>query len=422
MPPPFYLILAFYLLWRAIAIGLTLLNLKHQAAHGHRVPPGFESEIDQGLLARMRDYSLASGRLGLLAAGFDLLVITTFFFGGLLDWYNSWLAARGWPLLWSGPLFFLLLMYAQTFLHLPFSLYRTFVLEERFGFNKQTPKLWGLDLLKGVLLSTLLATLLLTGSFWLILQLPDWWWLAVYLFFLGFNLFLLYLSPQLIEPLFNTFTPIGDEELAGRIREVLAKAGIPIRQVLTMDASRRSTHSNAYFSGIGRIKRIILFDTLLAKNSREEIIAIIAHEAGHWRKKHLLKRLLAMQAGALASIYLVFRLVKSEVLLEWFGLQQATLYGNLLLAGLLVSLLALPFQPLTSYLSRKHEQEADDYAVRLTGSPQHLAMALVKLGRDNLANLHPHPWFAAFYYSHPPLPRRVARLQARRQDAFPASK
>jgi STE24 endopeptidase len=412
MQLPAFLILGFFLLVRLMAMGLSLLNLKHLTTHGHLVPPGFAGVLDPPRLTRMRDYSLASGRLGLLATSVDLLLILFFFFGGGLDWYNSFLTALDWPLLLAGPLFFLLLTLALALMHIPFDLYHTFVIEQRFGFNTQTVRLWCLDLLKRLLLTTILTGLLLIGSFWLIVQLPDAWWLAVWLLFLCFNLFLLFLSPLIFEPLFNIFTPIKDEELTGRIREVLTRAGICPRQILAMDASRRSTHSNAYFSGIGRGKRIILFDTLLTSHSQEEIIAVLAHEAGHWRKKHLQKRLLAGQAMALAGVYLLFKLAQGELLLAWFGIQEASLSANLLLAGFLVSLLAFPLRPLGSFLSRKHEQEADDYAVALTGSPASLAKAFVRLARDNLANLHPHPWYAAFYYSHPPLPQRVARLLA----------
>lgn len=410
MALPFISILAIYLACRLMAMGLALLNLRHQAAHGGEVPQGFEGEIDEGLLAKMRDYALDSGRFGLVTAGFDLLVVLAFFFGGLLDRYNSWVAGQRWPLLIAGPLFFLFLTYGQTLLHIPFSLYRTFGLEKRYGFTTQTPRLWLLDLLKGVLLTTLLSGLLFVGSFWLIERLPASWWLVVWLFFLGFSVFLLYLSPYVIEPLFNTFTPIEDEELSRRLKEILGRAGIAVRRVVTMDASRRSTHSNAYFSGIGRVKRIVLFDTLLANNTREEIVAVLAHEAGHWRKKHLLKRLAASQLIALVGFYLAFRLSQGDLLTVWFGVQKATLYSKLLLAGFLGTLAAFPLQPLASFFSRHHEREADDFAVHLTGSPEALAGAFIKLARDNLANLHPHPWYAFFYYSHPPLPRRVARL------------
>lgn len=410
MSLPFFLLLAAYLVCRLTAMGLEVLNLRHQAAHGGEVPSGFEGGIDEGLLVRMRDYALDSGRFGLMMAGFDLLVMLAFIFGGLLDRYNSWLAGRSWPLLLAGPLFFLFLAYGETLLHAPFSLYRTFVLEKRYGFTTQSPRLWLLDQLKGVLLTTVLGGLLLAGSFWLIVRLPSAWWVVVWLFFLSFSVFLLYLSPYVIEPLFNTFTPIKDEELVHCLTETLGRAGIAVRRIVTMDASRRSTHSNAYFSGIGRVKRIVLFDTLLAHNSREEIVAVLAHEAGHWRKKHLLKRLAASQLIALAGFYLAFRLVQGDQLTAWFGLHAATLYSKLLLAGFLGTLAAFPLQPLTNYLSRRHEREADDFAVRLTGAPKALAGAFIKLARDNLANLHPHPWYAAFYYSHPPLPRRVTRL------------
>ncbi|MDA8165235.1 MAG: M48 family metallopeptidase [Desulfobacteraceae bacterium] len=407
---PLFLILAAYLTTRLMDMGLTALNLNHLAAHGDEIPPGFEKEIDQSVLTTMRRYGLESGRFGLIAAGFDLLVVLAFFFGGLLDRYNSWLAVREWPLLLAGPAFFLFLAYAQTLLSAPFGLYRTFVIEKRYGFTTQTLRLWLLDLLKGVLLTTLLAGLLLGGSFWLIEKLPGSWWLVVWLFFLAFSVFLLYLSPHVIEPLFNTFTPIADEELARRLRETMARAGISVDRVVAMDASRRSTHSNAYFSGIGRVKRIVLYDTLLAANSRDEIVAVLAHEAGHWRKKHLLKRLAASQLLALGGLYLAFRLTQGELLTSWFGLGEPTLYGKLLLAGFLGSIAAFPLEPLASFFSRRHEREADDFAVRLTSSPEALASAFVKLAKDNLSNLHPHPWYAAFSYSHPPLPERVARL------------
>jgi STE24 endopeptidase len=410
---PLCSLLIFYLLTRAVAMGLVLLNRKHQTTHGHKVPAGFEGEIDQPLLARMRDYSLALSRLGLTAAGFDLLVVLIFIFGGLLDWYNGWIASKSLPPLVAGLLFFLLLAYARILLHLPFDLYRTFVIEQQYGFNTQNWRLWSMDLLKSLLLTTILTSLLLAVSLWLIAHLPTLWWLAVWLLILAFTTFLLYLAPYVLEPLFNTFTPINDQELAGQIGKMAKKAGISVSKILIMDASRRSTHSNAYFSGIGHVKRIILYDTLLAKNSRDEIIAILAHEAGHWRKKHLLKRMFATQAIALAGSYLIFLLVRSGLLLDWFAIQQVTLYSNLLLAGFLTSLISFPLVPLTNFLSRRHELEADEFAVRLTGNPSALAGALTKLASDNLANLHPHPWYAAFYYSHDPLPRRVERLLAR---------
>jgi STE24 endopeptidase len=406
-----FIVLTVFLCWEAVGIILTILNLRYLEAHGDKVPVGFEEKVDTVILARMRQYTVDCSRVEIVSTIFGIMVSLWFLFGPGLEIYNSWLTGLGYGSIVSGVLFFLLLSYAHTLIKIPFSLYSTFVIEKRYGFNQQTFSLWLADTAKGLALGTVLNILLLSAAFWLINRFPQSWWLLTWTFFLVFSIFMMYLAPYVIEPLFNKFTPVNDQEFEAQIKDLMGKAGISISKVLTMDASKRSRHSNAYFSGIGHVKRIVLFDTLLDKNSREETLAILAHEAGHWRKKHIVKRLVAMETLALVGIYLFYLLVQTDFLPELFSISKPTMAVKLLLAGFVGSLVAFPLQPLSNYISRRHEREADDFAVELTGQPVILAKALIKLSRDNLANLYPHPLYASFYYSHPPLVERVRRLK-----------
>ncbi len=406
----FVAVLCLYLFWEAVELVLTTLNLNHLKKHGNEVPDGFGEMVDSEVLGKMARYTVAKTKVEIVASLYSTALTAAFFFAGGLVWYDAWITAKGWSFVVSGVCFFLFLTLVVTLIKLPFGLYSTFRVEKEYGFNKQTLGLWALDTLKGLLLSVVLNSLLLAAAFWLISRFPENWWFLTWLVFFGFSIFLMYLSPYVIEPLFNKFEPVGDDELEGAIRSLMEKAGLNISKVFKMDASRRSTHSNAYFSGIGHVKRIVLFDTLLTTNSRDEILAILAHEAGHWRKRHIVKRLVVMELLALAGMYFFFLLVQSDVLAQAFGLAAPGIPAKLLLAGLVGSLIVFPFQPLSSYFSRKHEREADDFALSLTGKPEAMAAALKKLSRDNLANLFPHPLYAAFHYSHPPLVKRVERL------------
>ncbi|MBU0728557.1 MAG: M48 family metallopeptidase [Proteobacteria bacterium] len=392
------------------------INLHYQARHGGNVPQGFEDRVDVETLKKMRDYTAAHTRVDFVASFFDTAITVFFIFGGLLNWYNNWITGNHWSFMVSGALFFLLISYGEIFLKLPFSLYNTFHVEQKFGFNTQTIVLWLVDLLKSLLLSSVLYGILLFSGFWIIENSPQYWWLILWAFLCLFSVFMMYISPYVIEPLFNKFSPIKNETLEIKIKELMKKAGISITKVLTMDASKRSTHSNAYFTGIGHVKRIILFDTLLENNSDEELLAILAHEAGHWKKKHILKRLLLMEGLALLGFFVAYQLIKSDAITTLFNIDHPTIHVKLLLVGFVGSLVLFPIKPLGSLYSRIHEKEADDFAVSLTGSPAALATALVKLGEENLSNLHPHPWYAAFYYSHPPLPERVKNLYAMATD------
>jgi STE24 endopeptidase len=410
LEPLLFVILISYLAVEATKQFLAIINLKHLARHGAEVPPGFEKHVDSSTLKRIRDYTVEHGRVARISAVVSMAVTILFLFGGLLNWLNSFIAEQGWTAIVSGCIFFLGLIYLETLISIPFSLYNTFSIEKRFGFTTQTPALWGKDLLKSLILNTLLLGFLLYVILWLIQVLPDMWWLAGWLFLLFFSVFLLYISPYVIEPLFNKFKPVEDSSLEGRIKETMTRTGLKINRVFSMDASKRSSHSNAYFTGIGHVKRIVLFDTLLANHEDDEIIAILAHEAGHWKKKHVLKMLVFSQAIGLIAFYLAYKLTAGDFLIDIFMLDNSTMHAKLLLVVFIGTLALFPLKPLMAYISRRHELEADNFALQLTGSPGPMANALIKLGKDNLANLHPHPLYASFYYSHPPLAQRVKRI------------
>lgn len=410
LEPLLFLILIAYLAVQFIENLISFINLRHLAVHGAEVPHGFSGYIDAQDLEKMRDYTLARSRVDFAEAFVTICVTYLFLFCGILNWYNNWIISHNWPFVLSGALFFLFLAYADMLIKIPFNLFNTFHIEQKFGFNTQTLRLWFVDQIKTLILVTLLYSILLLCAFQLIRMAPNYWWFVLWLFLLLFSIFIIYISPYVIEPLFNKFTPITNTSLEEQIKRVMKQAGLSISRVFKMDASSRSRHSNAYFNGIGHVKRIILFDTLLENTTDEEIIAVLAHEAGHWKKKHLLKRLVVMETLALAGMFLIFKIVQSDMLATLFQLDHPALYVKLFLAGFLGSLLLFPFTPLTNMLSRRQEREADDFAVQLTNNPGALATSLIKLGRDNLSNLHPHPLYAAFHYSHPPLQERISKL------------
>jgi len=408
-----YLLPAVLILYLTIEVAeqfLAIINLKHLAKHGVEVPPGFEEHVDSSTLMRIRDYTVEHGRVDRIAAVVSMAITILFLFGGLLNRLNSFIGEQGWAPVTSGVIFFMVIIYGETLISMPFSLYNTFSIEKRFEFTNQTLGLWLKDFIKSLILNTLLLGFLLYVLLWFIRVLPDFWWLAGWVFMLLFSIFLLYISPYVIEPLFNKFKPMEDISLEGKIKETLARVGLKINRVFSMDASKRSSHSNAYFTGIGHVKRIVLFDTLLANHGDDEIIAILAHEAGHWKKKHILKMLVLSQIIGLVGFYLAHKLTAGDLLAEVFMLDIPTIHAKLLLAVFIGTLALFPIKPLMAYISRLHEIEADNFALQLTEAPVPMANALIKLGKDNLANLHPHPLYAAVYYSHPPMAQRVKRI------------
>lgn len=389
---------------------LARLNIAHLRRHGHVVPEAFRGEIDEATLARMRDYTVESSRFHSLESLADDAILLAVLFAGAFPWLAGAIESLGIHPVWSGTLFFGVLYGASVVLDIPFSLYGTFVIERKYGFSTITPGLWLADLAKSTAVSVVLMALLFIPFFALIHWLPQAWWFAAWVFFALFQMLMIWLYPLVIAPLFNTFVPVKDEALRDRILALAEKAGLRAEGIFEVDAGKRSRHSNAYFTGLGRSKRIVLFDTLIATHSHDEIASVLAHEIGHWKLRHVLKQLLAMETVSFAGFYLVFRLMEWPLLYETFGFAAPLPYAGLLLAAVVMKPAAFFFTPVGAAISRKYERDADRYTLGLVGSTRFLAEALKRLAKENLANLHPHPAYVAFYYSHPPLAERVERL------------
>lgn len=395
----------------AFTYWLRHLNLQYLKQHGNKVPAGFEGAIDEEKLRRSSAYTFDSSRIGLWDSLFDNALLIIFLFGGLMVTYDHLASSLSSSPIISAILFFLLLTWVSTLLGIPFDLYGTFRVEARYGFNTTTPLLWITDFLKAQVIGAILLAFLTAVVFQLIRWSPQSWWLWAWGFMALFSLFMMFISPYVIEPLFNRFEPVVEDGLEDEIRAMMEKAGLKVGRVMQMDASKRSKHSNAYFTGIGKVKRIVLFDTLIRQMSHGEIVAVLAHEIGHWKKGHIWKRLLWAEILALAGSWLGFKLLAWPGLPGLLGLPaDISLPAKMIVLAFVASLAMFPLGPFSAWRSRCHEREADRFACDLTGRPEDLASALVKMSAENLSNLFPHPLYAGFYFSHPPVVERVRTL------------
>jgi STE24 endopeptidase len=395
-----------------VRLALAWLNLRHLRDRGHQVPVGLEREVDADKLRKISDYTAERARFGLLHSALSSLAFGAFLFAGGLGLYDAWVARLTSSFVGGSVLFVLGLMLGGALLEIPFQLYGDFRIEAKHGFNKQSVGLWWSDWLKSTLLSLVLTGALAAGAFWLVQAAPNTWWLWVTGLITSVSLLMTFISPYVIEPLFHKMEPLEVAGLSEGIRSMTERAGVHIGRVLKMDASRRSSHSNAYFTGLGKVKRVVLYDTLLAQMSHAQILAVLAHELGHWKKHHVLIRMVVMLLLLVLGAYAAFLLAPSDVLPALVGLGSASFAARLVILMAVASALLFPLTPVFAAWSRRDEREADAFAVALHGEPRDLAEALAKLGTENLSNLHPHPLYAAFYYSHPPLTERIGSLRA----------
>ncbi len=421
----FALIIIFlaYLVVKIFEYFLEYLNYKHLKKYGSDIPEGFENVVDRKKLENIKNYTIEKIRFGIFSSAYSAVIILIFIFSGLLNCYNDWLLSLKLPFIFSAIIFLLILVYAHTLLDMPFSLYSTFKIEKKYGFNTMTLKLWIIDTLKSLVISSILLSILCAAAIYFVSICPDTWWFWVWGLFFLFTLFIMYISPYVLEPLFNKFVPVENKELSVALTELMSKIGIKVSKVLKMDASKRTKHTNAYFSGIGNVKRIVLFDTLIEKMSQNEILSVVAHEGGHWKKKHILKNIFLFETLALVFFLIAFILVNSDLLLNIFGLNIRDGVGDIylfpvkiFLLNFLFGIVMFPITPLFNQLSRKFEKQADKFAVELIGKPDFLVEGLIKLSADNLSNLHPHPLYAAFHYSHPGVKERIKYLKSFSQD------
>jgi STE24 endopeptidase len=386
-------------------------QMRHVAAHRAAVPTEFAERMALADHQKAADYTLAKGRLGQVETLLDTAMFLLLTFGGLLAAVDPSLRSLAGSGLAQGLLLFGCLGVIGFVVGLPASLYRTFVIEARFGFNTMTWKLWLTDLVKGTLLSIVIGAPLLLAVLWLLEIMGALWWFYVWLLWMGFNLLLLVLYPTVIAPLFNKFSPLEDASMKSRIEALLARCGFASSGLFVMDGSKRSAHGNAYFTGFGRAKRIVFFDTLLEKLAPQEVEAVLAHELGHFRHRHVIKRIAMMAASTLALLWLLGQLIDQPWFYVGLGVGEASMGSamGLVLFSMVLPLFLFPLAPLTSALSRRQEYEADAYAAQQTSATDLIA-ALVKLYRDNASTLTPDPLHSMFHDSHPPAHLRIGHL------------
>ena len=398
---------------------LTTRQMRHVAAHRGGVPPAFAGSVGLAAHQRAADYTLAKGRLGLLSTAFGSALLLGWTLLGGLDVLNAALLANVLPHLGAMGYQLALLMafvLISALLDLPFELYSTFRLEQRFGFNRTTLRLFAIDLLKNSAVGALVGLPLAALVLWIMGATGGLWWLWAWGAWVGFNLLIMVVYPTLIAPIFNTFEPLADEALKVRVHALMQRCGFAAKGLFVMDGSRRSAHGNAYFTGLGAAKRVVFYDTLLAKLNPGEVEAVLAHELGHFKHRHIRQRIVMVFAISLAALALLGWLAGQAGFYAGLGVQPNIAAPNDALALLLFMLVVPVFSffaaPLGAQLSRKHEFQADAYACAQASSAD-LASALLKLHEDNAATLTPDPVYVRFYYSHPPATERLAALQLR---------
>ena len=394
-----------------LRLWLASRHVRHIQANRGAVPAAFSNDIGLDAHQKAADYSSAKTRLNMKALVFDAAVLLVLTFGGGLQAIDNLTASIFSSGILRGVAFVAILTVILSVIELPFDLYRTFGIESRFGFNKMTVAMFFGDLAKQAAVGTALGLPILFAVLWLMAGMGELWWLYVWLVAIAFMLFVQFIAPSVIAPLFNKFAPMQDGEMKTRIENLITRCGFTSSGLFVMDGSKRSSHGNAYFTGFGKSKRIVFFDTLLSRLEIAEIEAVLAHELGHYRRHHVIKRMLWTFAVSLAFLWLLGVLMDKT----WFyaGLNVATpsTAMALLLFFMITPIFTFLLQPLLARYSRLHEFEADQYAVQYSSAPD-LVRALVKLYKDNASTLTPDPLHSAFYDSHPPAATRIARLQA----------
>ena len=403
--------LAVFVFRSLFQLALNLINISYLRRHRNDVPRVFQGKVDREKFSRIAAYTADSTRFGIGARLFDQGLLLVILLTGFLPWLVTVINTLHIGFMGSGLIFFAALAIIGNLFDIPFDLYSTFVIEDRYGFNTRTIRLWFSDWIKGMAISYLLGGIIILLLLALVNYFKDTWWFFAWIVISMFELLILWLYPVLIAPLFNKFEPITNKELEMKIGTLMAKAGLAVKGVFQMDAGKRSKHTNAYFTGLGRTKRIVLFDTLLASHSDDEILSVLAHETGHWMKKHTIKQLILLEVLSLIGLFIVAKLLNWSLIYQTFGFQARIDYIGLFLVPVILSPLGYFMRPIGSALSRRYERQADDVVVKLMETTRPMKDALIRLSADNLANLVPHPLYSWFNYSHPPPVQRIERLE-----------
>jgi len=402
------IILAAILIDFVLEIVSNRLNLK---ALSKQLPDEFEGVYDEETYAKSQEYTRVNTKFGFVTGTFNLILLLVFWFAGGFNWLDQWARSFEFGVIGTGLIFIGALVIAKMVISMPFSIYSTFVIEERFGFNKTTVKTFISDRLKGILLSVFIGGPLLAGIIAFFAYGGTWAWLYAWIAVTAFSLLMQYIAPTWIMPLFNKFEPLEDGELRQAIENYADRVDFPLQGIYVIDGSKRSAKSNAFFTGFGKNKRIALYDTLIENHTTEELVAVLAHEIGHYKKKHIVKNMAIsiLQTGIMFGLLSVF--LQVPALFDAFYMDQMSVYAGLLFFGLLYSpvetLIGLGMQ----VLSRKHEYEADEFAAKTISEKEEMVNVLKKLSKDNLSNLTPHPFYVFLNYSHPPALSRIEAIR-----------
>lgn len=411
--------MVFLVIILAILIGEYLLNLivetKNVRFLRTDLPDEFSGYYDRGKYRKSQEYLKENTRFGFITDSIATPVTIAFIlFGGfnLIDQFARSFHLSTIP---TGLIFAAVLMLASQIVAIPFSIYSTFVIEEKYGFNKTTPRTFVLDILKTWVLATVIGGILFSAVLWFFEEAGPWAWAYCWIAVTLFQVFLLFVAPVVIMPIFNKFTPLEDGELRKAIEEYAKKQDFKLKGVFTMDGSKRSTKSNAFFTGFGRFRRIVLFDTLIEKQTKDELVSVLAHEMGHYKKKHILKSIVISIFTTGLMFYILSIFINNRELFAAFQMQHTSIYASLFFFGFLYAPIDMILSVFGNMLSRRHEYEADGYAVATYRKPQSMITALKKLSVDNLSNLTPHPLKVFLTYSHPPVLERIRAIRKLRE-------
>jgi len=381
-------------------------------SHQNAVPDAFAEKISLDEHQKAAAYTLAKNSFSQKMLFFGVVLLLLWTLGGLLELLDQAWRSLEWSELWTGVAVFISFGLLSSIIDLPSDVYSTFRIEAKFGFNRTTPGLFIIDMLKSLVLTLLIGIPFIALVLWLMAYAGEFWWLSVWAVWISFSLLMIWIFPTFIAPWFNKFQPLENDDLKQGIEALLQRNGFTSEGIFVMDGSKRSGHGNAYFTGFGRHKRIVFFDTLLKGLNTDEVIAVLAHEVGHFKHKHLQKRIILMAILGLAGLAFLGWLMQQAWFYSGLGVNTSSTYMALLLFVLILPIFTFFLQPVMAWFSRKHEFEADDFAAD-QANPQMLIQALVKLYKENASTLTPDPLYSAFYDSHPPAPVRIAHLSSK---------
>jgi len=400
-----------YLTSFALYFAIERINVNYLKKYGQKAPVAFEGMIDEKELQKISRYTTDNIRFKLFQTSISKIIFLYIILSGILSWLAESLARMNFLI--AGLIFFAVIGLIEVLMGLPFDYYHSFVIEDRYGFNTKTLKIWLSDLAKSMLVLIILGTFIVSALLLMVTYAGQNWWIWAWVIFLLFQLIMTILYPTVIAPLFNRFTSLEDSELKDGIKRLAKTEGIDIKGIYQMDATRRTRHTNAYFSGMGKAKRIVLFDSLIRSHGQDEILAILAHEIGHLKKNHIKKQLIVVSVVSLFLFFLASKLLTWEVMYNSFGFSNMSCYVGLFLVGILWEPATFFMSPIGMAISRKFEREADFYSLGIIKTAKPLSTALKKMAKENLSNLNPHPLYVFFNYSHPPLLERIEYLEAR---------